>query len=72
MFTGLISDVGVVRSVSGNGDSRIVIGANYDMSTVAMGASIACDGQNWVMAPHVSNNAGEETSSTFVHHVCQS
>ncbi|MBT5109506.1 MAG: riboflavin synthase [Rhodospirillaceae bacterium] len=44
MFTGLISDVGVVRSVSGNGDSRIVIGANYDMSTVAMGASIACDG----------------------------
>jgi riboflavin synthase len=44
VFTGLISDVGVVRSVSGNGDSRIVIGANYDMSTVAMGASIACDG----------------------------
>ena len=44
MFTGLISDVGVVRSVSGSGDTRFVIGANYDMSTVAIGASIACDG----------------------------
>ena len=44
MFTGLISDVGVVRAVSGNGDTRFVIGANYDMATVAIGASIACDG----------------------------
>lgn len=44
MFTGLIGDVGVVRSVSGNGDARFVIGANYDMATVAIGASIACDG----------------------------
>lgn len=44
MFTGLVSDVGEIRSVSGDGDLRVVIGAGYDMSGVAIGASIACDG----------------------------
>ena len=45
MFTGLVSDVGTVVSVSGAGDlRRIAIRASYDPATIALGASIACSG----------------------------
>ena len=44
MFTGLITDLGEIRAVSGDSDIRFVIGASYDMSSVAIGASIACEG----------------------------
>lgn len=45
MFTGLVSDVGTVASVSGDGDlRRIAIRASYDPATIALGASIACAG----------------------------
>jgi riboflavin synthase len=44
MFTGIITDVGAVRSVEQRGDLRIVIDTAYDTATVAMGASIACSG----------------------------
>lgn len=44
MFTGIITDVGEVIAVRQEGDLRARIGCGYDMSTVAIGASIACDG----------------------------
>ncbi len=44
MFTGLISDVGEVLSVSQQGDLRARIGCRYDPEGIALGASIACDG----------------------------
>jgi riboflavin synthase len=44
MFTGIITDIGTIRSVEARGDRRIVIGCNYDMAGVAIGASIACSG----------------------------
>ena len=44
MFTGLITDVGRVRSVEQKGDLRLVIGCGYDMAGVDLGASIACSG----------------------------
>ncbi|MFM9977443.1 MAG: riboflavin synthase [Sphingomonadaceae bacterium] len=44
MFTGIVTDIGTVRSVDTRGDTRIVIGCNYDMAGVAIGASIACAG----------------------------
>ncbi len=44
MFTGIITDIGTIRSVSHQGDKRIVIGCSYDMATVTLGASIACSG----------------------------
>ena len=44
MFTGIITDIGTVRSVEPRGDLRLVIGCNYDLSTVDLGASIACSG----------------------------
>ncbi len=44
MFTGIITDIGIIRSVTMRGDTRIVIGCGYDMTNVDMGASIACSG----------------------------
>ncbi len=44
MFTGIITDIGTIRSVESRGDARIVIGCGYDMTNVAIGASIACSG----------------------------
>jgi riboflavin synthase len=44
MFTGIITDVGTVRSVEQRGDLRLVVACSYDMDTVDLGASIACSG----------------------------
>lgn len=44
MFTGIITDIGTVRSVEQRGDLRLTIGCGYDMATVDLGASIACSG----------------------------
>jgi riboflavin synthase len=44
MFTGIITDVGRVRSVEQRGDLRLTIGCGYDMDMVDLGASIACSG----------------------------
>lgn len=44
MFTGIITDVGRVRSVETNGDTRLVIETAYDTSEIDIGASIACAG----------------------------
>jgi riboflavin synthase len=44
MFTGIITDIGNVRSIQRKGDLRLTIGCSYDMDTVDLGASIACSG----------------------------
>jgi len=44
MFTGIITDIGTVRSVEARGDLRLTIGCGYDMASVDIGASIACSG----------------------------
>ena len=44
MFTGIITDIGTVRSVEQRGDLRLTIGCDYDLDTVDLGASIACSG----------------------------
>lgn len=44
MFTGIITDIGTIRSAEQRGDLRLVIGTAYDMEGVAIGASIACSG----------------------------
>ncbi len=44
MFTGIVTDVGTVRSAEQRGDLRLVIGTSYDLGTVDLGASIACSG----------------------------
>ena len=44
MFTGIITDVGTVRSAEPRGDLRLTIQCGYDMGHVDLGASIACSG----------------------------
>ena len=44
MFTGIITDIGTVRSAEQRGDLRLTIGCAYDLAGVDLGASIACSG----------------------------
>ncbi|GAB5482745.1 MAG: riboflavin synthase [Parasphingorhabdus sp.] len=44
MFTGIVSDIGTITKVEERGDLRLVISCHYDMSSVDIGASIACSG----------------------------
>jgi riboflavin synthase len=44
MFTGIVTDVGTVRTAEQRGDLRLVIASGYDMATVELGASISCSG----------------------------
>ena len=46
MFSGIVTDVGCVRSVAetAGGGHRLEIGTAYDTGTIALGASIACSG----------------------------
>ena len=72
MFTGIVTDVGEVVSAEQRGDLRLRVKTSYDLSTVDMGASIACSGVcltvvdkggNWfavdVSAETVSRAAGD-------------
>jgi riboflavin synthase len=44
MFTGITTDIGIVRSAEQRGDLRLVVACGYDMAGVDLGASIACSG----------------------------
>ena len=44
MFTGIVTDVGRIEQAESLGDLRLRIACSYDMSTVDLGASIACSG----------------------------
>lgn len=44
MFTGIITDIGSVKAISGEGDVRFDINTAFVMDDVAIGASIACAG----------------------------
>ncbi|WP_425404706.1 riboflavin synthase [Hwanghaeella sp.] len=44
MFTGIITDIGSVKSVEQRGDTRFMIRTLYDADTIDLGASICCSG----------------------------
>ncbi|PRY94732.1 riboflavin synthase alpha chain [Hasllibacter halocynthiae] len=44
MFTGIVTDIGVVLAREDRGDARFRIRTAYDIATIDLGASIACDG----------------------------
>jgi riboflavin synthase len=44
MFTGIITDIGRVRAVERQGDTRFTIETGFDTETIAIGASIAHNG----------------------------
>jgi riboflavin synthase len=44
MFTGIVTDVGILHRREDRGDTRLRIATGYDTSGIDIGASIACDG----------------------------
>ena len=44
MFTGIVTDLGRVKKIEKAGDTRFEFETSYDMNTVDIGASIACNG----------------------------
>src|SRR5262245_2116276 len=44
MFTGIVQDIGTVRSITKKGDWRVEISTALELSRVPDGASIACSG----------------------------
>lgn len=44
MFTGLITDIGKIVALEQKGDLRAQIQTSYDIGSIPLGASIACDG----------------------------
>lgn len=44
MFTGIITDIGNVRSIERRGDTRLTIATGFATASIDIGASIACSG----------------------------
>lgn len=44
MFTGIVTDIGEVAELEQRGDLRARIFTSYDIATIDLGASIACEG----------------------------
>ena len=44
MFTGIVTDIGTVTQAEQRGDLRLTVRTGYDLSSVAIGASVACSG----------------------------
>ena len=44
MFTGIITDIGNIRSIEHRGDLRAIIGCAYNPDSIDLGASISCSG----------------------------
>lgn len=44
MFTGIVTDMGEVLATTREGDLRARISTAYDVTTLGLGASVACDG----------------------------
>jgi riboflavin synthase len=44
MFTGIVTDVGTILEIEDRGVMRVRIGCGYPAESIALGASIACDG----------------------------
>jgi riboflavin synthase len=61
MFTGIISDIGMVMQVEARGDRRIRISTSYMPASMALGASIACNG----VCLTVVDKGGEATGPWF-------
>ena len=62
MFTGIITDMGRVRAVETNGDTRFTIDTAYGPSEIDIGASIACAG---VCLTVVDKSPGVDSASSF-------
>ena len=44
MFTGIVTDIGTIQKTEDCGGLRARVGCSYDVDSIDLGASIACDG----------------------------
>ena len=44
MFTGIVTDIGSIRSVDNDNETRFKIATSYDIMSIGIGASICCSG----------------------------
>jgi len=58
MFTGIITDIGTIRSREDRGDTRLIIGTVYDTGAIDLGASIACSGACLTVVDKGSDDGG--------------
>ncbi len=63
MFTGIVTDIGIIRSAEQRGDLHLVIACGYDMESVALGASIACSGVCLTVVDKGTDADGDEKNS---------
>jgi riboflavin synthase len=62
MFTGIIQNIGTVRSIEKAGDWRITIETAMDLSAIQMGASICCSGVCLTMVQKEANDFSVDVS----------
>lgn len=62
MFTGIITDIGRVRTIERNGDTQFAIDTVYDISEIDIGASIACAGVCLTVVDKSSGTAANGSS----------
>ncbi|MGD9810268.1 MAG: riboflavin synthase [Sphingobium sp.] len=59
MFTGIVTDIGTIIAADQRGDLRLTIASGYDVSTISLGASIACSGVCLTVIDKGTNEAGQ-------------
>jgi riboflavin synthase len=59
MFTGIITDIGTVLALEDRGDLRARIGCSYPADSLALGASVACDGVCLTVVERGTNPDGQ-------------
>ena len=67
MFTGIITDIGKIISISNTDHRLIKIGCSYDENDIDIGASIACSG----VCLTVINKGNEQNQNYFEVEVSQ-
>ena len=58
MFTGIVTDIGTVRTLDRRGDLRVRLGTSYDTDGLDLGASVACDGCCLTVVDRGTDEAG--------------
>ena len=66
MFTGIITDIGIIKDVEHRGDLRATIGCGYDMDGVDIGASISCNGVCLTVVSKTTNSFDVDISAETV------
>ena len=67
MFSGIITDLGVIRAIDKQSDWTIAIETRFDMDRVKIGDSIACDGVCLTVIAKTTNQFSVQLSMETIH-----